>query len=311
MPHNSLLAMFRDTAERHPSAPALAAKVEGAYRPLTYGEAAAQVRRFGAALVRLGLAPGDRVALFCENRPEWAIADLGTYAAGGVVVPVYATLPLPQVEHIVRDSGARVLVASGPERAEAAVQLKAQVPALEHVLVVDAPAVEGTVSFADLLAHEPDAEAAAESDRRAAALTPETLATLVYTSGTTGEPKGAMLTHGNILANLSDADDVLRIDEKDVFLSFLPLCHIFERMAGYYLALRNGSAIYFAESVYTVARNLTEVRPTLMMSVPRLFENMQARVLDAAEKAPPVQRRLFHWALEVGREHSEYRLKHL
>ncbi|NLC57334.1 MAG: long-chain fatty acid--CoA ligase [Armatimonadetes bacterium] len=309
MEQNSLVAMFFRTGERHPEATAFAAKVDGKYQPISYADAAERVRRIAAALVKLGVQPGDRVALMSENRPEWALTDLGTLAAGAVLVPLYATLPSAQAEYILRDCGARVLCVGGKDRLKMARELRERIPTLEHLVAFDGETLPGEYCLETLAALGVDAEATAEAERRTAALTRETLATIVYTSGTTGEPKGAMLTHGNILANLEGADRVLHISERDVFLSFLPLSHIFERMAGYYLALRNGAAIYYAESIFSVARNLEEVRPTLMMSVPRLFENMQQRILETAAKAPPLQRRLFDWALSVAMARCRTRLE--
>jgi long-chain acyl-CoA synthetase len=307
--YSSLLEMFFRVAKRHPTETALAAKADGRYQQHSYAAVEAQVRRLGAALVHLGVQAGDRVALMSENRPEWALTDLATYAAGGVVVPLYSTLPPPQVEYILRDSGACVFVVSGKERIESALALRGRLPNLRHIIAIGEDAPEGTIALDSLLAQPADPASEAESERRSGALNRDVLATIVYTSGTTGEPKGAMLTHGNILANLEGIDPVFRLDENDDFLSFLPLSHIFERTAGYYLAIRNASAIYYAESVFTVAKNLEEVRPTIMMSVPRLYENIQQRILDAASKAPPLQRRLFEWALQVGYERSRCRLE--
>ena len=262
MPQQSLIESFLRTADRHRNRVALAAKVDGEYRPSTYAETAERVRRLGAHLIGMGVQPGDRVALFSDNRPEWAISDLGTLAAGAVLVPLYATLPAPQVEYILRDSGARVLIVTGQKRLEIALSVRANLPDLEQIIVIDAPAPEGTHAFEALL--EEDApEYRAESERRVAALGEADLATIVYTSGTTGEPKGAMLTHGNLLCNVGAMRAVLSLTPSDIFLSFLPLSHIFERSCGSYLPLTTGAAVYYAESLFTVAKNLEEVRPTI------------------------------------------------
>ena len=310
MQYPSLVTMFLGTAARYPDRTALAARAGGEYQTATYAATAESVRRLGASLVRLGVRPGDRVALFSENRPEWALADLAAYTAGAIIVPLYATLPGPQAEYILADSGASMLVVAGEKQTAIAQALQPRLPGIRHIIAAGAPAPEGMHAFDALAAEEPAAEETAECDRRVAALTRDDIATIVYTSGTTGDPKGALLSHGNILANLEGAARVLNIMPDDIFLSFLPLSHIFERMAGYYLALRNGAAIYYAESIFTVARDLETVRPTLLMSVPRLYENMQQRILDAAAKAPPKQRRLIDWALRTGHERSRCRLEH-
>mgnify|MGYP001212211907 CR=1 FL=1 len=310
MQHASLIQLFLEAAAGHRDRVALAAKADGEYRPQSYAAVAEQVKRLGAHLVGMGVQPGDRVALFSENRPEWAITDLGTLAAGAVLVPLYSTLPGPQVEYILRDSGARVLIVSDQKRLDIACSVRESLPDLKEIIVIGAPAPDGMHAFQSLVEQEAGAEERAEVERRVAAQTGDDLATIVYTSGTTGEPKGAMLTHGSIAANVNAMRPVINVVPTDVFLSFLPLSHIFERTCGSYLALTSGSAVYYAESIFTVAKNLQEARPTLMMSVPRLYENMQQKMLDAASKAKPIQRALFHWALRVGYECTRRRLKH-
>ncbi|MBI4577894.1 MAG: long-chain fatty acid--CoA ligase [Planctomycetes bacterium] len=264
-------------------------------------------------LVDLGVEPRDRVAILSENRPEWAVADFGCLLAGATSVPIYATNPPEQVEWILKDSGARAVLVSGDVQLRKVMKVRAVLPALGQVIVIDAvpPTREGDLPILSLAQLQErgrravaggDPDAAERLAQRAEGVLEEDLATIIYTSGTTGNPKGVMLTHRNLVSNVKAARQVISITEGDTSLSFLPLSHVFERTVGYYLMLEAGATIAYAESVDAVPRNLTEVRPTVMCSVPRLYEKMHARIQEAIASAPAVRRKLFAWALGVGRE---------
>lgn len=297
---------FQETVARHPDQTALMHKEAGSYRSRTYAALGEQVRDFALGLEQLGVGPGDRVALLSGNRPEWAITDLAVLSLGAVTTPVYPTLPETQVRYIVADSGATLIVVEDEKQWRKVAAVRDELPQLQRVVMIAAPPSEaagaGVLAFADVTAMgRASQNAAAEFERRWRAVSPDDLASIIYTSGTTGDPKGAMLTHANFMTNAISAARLIDIGPGDVFLSFLPLSHIFERLGGHYLPLMQGAAIAYAESVFTVQQNMLEVRPTLMMSVPRLYEAMQARILDTVAKAKPLKRRLFHWALRVGR----------
>lgn len=305
--------LFFGAIEEHDRADALQVKVGGRYQPISSRELAERVRHLALGLEALGLAPGDRVGLLSENRPEWAIADYACATSGVVDVPLYPNLPADQACYILRDSGAVALFVSDAAQEEKLAPERAELPALRTVITF----ADRRGACADHTLHEveemgaarDDAEGALRYRRRAEAVRPEDLLTLIYTSGTTGAPKGVMLTHDNLSCNVRASAAVIPFRTgADVALSFLPLSHIFERMAGHYLMLHVGCSIAYAESIETVPANLLEVRPTLVLSVPRLYEKMYARVLENAAAGGVVKRAIFRWARAVGERWADVRL---
>jgi long-chain acyl-CoA synthetase len=314
IPRGTLTQLFYDAVDRHGDKPAAVAckPPGGAWRSQTHRELAEKVRRTGLALKRLGVRRGDRVAILSENRPGWLIADFACLAIGASDVPIYPTLPPTQIRYILADSGAvAIFVSTAPQLAKLQ-QIRAELPALRQVIGMDPDATgPGVMGLADLYAMGAEAEASGGADRfdaEARMAGPDDVATIIYTSGTTGDPKGVMLTHDNIWSNVTSALQVFSIGPTDSTLSFLPLSHIFERMAGHYLMFYAGATIHYAESVDTVPANLIEVRPTIVTSVPRLYEKMYARVLENALAGGPIKKRIFFWAKEVGERWAEYAL---
>jgi long-chain acyl-CoA synthetase len=289
-------------------------KRDGAWRGISSEEFRRAVEEVSMGLRALGLEKGDKVAILSENRPEWAWADLAVMAAGAVDVPIYSTLTASQVLYILNDSEARIVFVSTAAQARKIAEVQGRAPRLQHVirfedglefpagiLALDEVRARGR----EALAREPKAVR-----EQAALVRPDDLATLIYTSGTTGEPKGVMLLHSNIVSNVMAASKVLAdLGPQDTCLSFLPLCHIFERMAGYYLMVHAGATIAYAESVEKVPDNMGEVRPTLMCSVPRLYEKMYARVHEKVAADPPLRQKIFAWAVGVGREAFRHRVE--
>jgi len=297
----TIAAIYRVATETHGRQDAFRVKREGAWTNVSGGELGVMGREIGLGLVALGCKPGDRVALLSETRLEWAAVDMGVLCAGLVSVPIYPTLPESTVEFLLQDSGAKALVASTPEQAAKVAAFRKTAPDFP-VVVMDGPAPPGTLSLEDLRERGRKlGEAEPELfSRRWAAVGPENLATLIYTSGTTGPPKGVMLTHGNIASNVSASLQVLPLQATDRCVSFLPLSHIFERMAGLYCMLVSGACIAYAESVDTVVADMREIHPTVLMSTPRLYEKIYARTLDTANRGGPVKKTLFHLARTVG-----------
>ncbi|MDQ2939821.1 MAG: AMP-binding protein, partial [Actinomycetota bacterium] len=283
-------------------------KVGGTFQPISTAEVVDRVQRLAKALRELGVARGDRVALMADNGPHWPVVDFATLCMGGVLVPIYPTLLPEGAAYIVNDSGAKVLFVQGEARMQSLVALKSEMPNLQHVVRVDGAAgVEGLTTLEALLARGAGVAAAAfEAEAKKAQ--PDDLATFIYTSGTTGNPKGVMLSHGNIASNVSDGLECIAILPEYTALSFLPLSHSFERTVDYIYFCR-GATIAYAESVATVPQNLTEVRPHVFVSVPRVYEKFQSRVLDNVAQAPAWRQRLFQWALALGREALPWRLK--
>ena len=304
-------ALFFQAIEQHNLPNAYVRKIDGTWKPLSHATVLERVRRVALGLRQLGIVRGDRVGLLSENRPEWAIADFACTCSGVVDVPVYPTLPAEQIPFILNDSGAKAIFVSTALQAQKIAAIRAEVPGLQWVIGFDGTKADGCdMTLAELEAvgaqHDHDA-AAAQFKADALTVQPDDLLTLIYTSGTTGNPKGVMLTHDNVYSNCVATRNAIPLAGGDVALSFLPLSHIFERMGDYYL-FANGVTIAYAESIDTVPINMQEVRPTLMMSVPRLYEKIYARVLENAVAAGGLKARIFFWARAVGERWADQKL---
>jgi long-chain acyl-CoA synthetase len=298
----TLNAVFFATARSFDRADAALAYREGRWQPVGRRELTDRVRRIALGLGAVGIRPGDRVAIISENRPEWAMADWACLTSGVTDVPIYPTLPAEQIPYLLNDSGAVAIFTSTPEQTEKIATVRKRAPALRTVISFDDAArrhADLTLAELEEKGRALDSPArAAEWERQALAIPATEAATVIYTSGTTGEPKGVVLTHANFHFELEALRDVLPVDSNDVALSFLPLSHVFQRVADYYLAAR-GTAIAYVESIDRVAAALQEVRPTIACSVPRLYEKMYARVLDAALGGSPIRKQIFYWARRV------------
>ena len=305
----TLTNLFFEGAERFDKPDALQVKIDGRYQPISHRTVVERVRRTALGLRALGLVRGDRVGILSNNRPEWAIVDFGSLTAQLTDVPIYPTLPAEQVEYILRDSGAAAIFVSDAAQLAKVAEVRARVPGLRHVITF-APTRDGgaDLTLAELEERGKTAEtpeAIAKYRRDALEVQPHELATIIYTSGTTGPPKGVMLTHDNLFSNVEASRQVLPFKPNEISLSFLPLSHIFERMAGHYLMFSVGASIAYAESHETVPANLLDVRPSFVLSVPRLYEKFYARVLENALAAGGLKRRIFFWARGVAERWSE------
>ncbi len=301
--------LFLLAVERFAAKPAaLRYKQGGRWQSHSHAELRDRVLHASLGFRELGLAPGDRIAILSENRPEWAVVDYASLLMRAADVPLYPTLPPKHIEYILRDSGAAAICVSGAAQLAKIREIRPSLPALRSVIAFDRD-VRGpdVLPFADLVSCGRKAlprYAAWEAEARE--VRPDDLATIIYTSGTTGDPKGVMLTHGNITSNVVSSLTAFTIDGQDETLSFLPLSHIFERMAGHYLMLYAGATIAYATSADTVAAEMAEVHPTVMTAVPRFYEKVFGRVLDSALSGSPVKRRLFLWARKSGETWGEY-----
>ena len=291
--------MFAETVETHGNKPALAHKPKGGtYQDITYNEFGESADAFCKGLSTLGVEKGDRVAILSENRPEWAISDFGILKAGAVNVPMFSTLTAAQVAYILNDSGSKIICVSTKSQLEKVTAIREDVPSLERIIIYDdleAEAPEAVSQFVDVcrLGKETDTNLDIDIDE-------EDIATIIYTSGTTGNPKGVMITHANFLSNYHAAKSLVDVGDTDVLLSFLPLSHVFERLGGHYVPIFSGAKIAYAESTFTVAQNMQEVSPTVMLSVPRLYETMHDRVLRAVQAGSSLKQKIFHWGVSVG-----------
>ena len=292
----TLISMFEAAIQQHGNKPALAHKPRGGtYQDISYIELGESVDAFSKGLNALGVQKNDRVAILSENRPEWAISDFGILKTGAVNAPMFSTLTAAQVGYILKDSGARIICVSTEKQLEKCLSIRDEVPTLEQIIIFDAiegETPDGVIHFAEVCELTGD-----EID---SGLREDDVATIIYTSGTTGNPKGVMLTHTNFISNLQACKSLIDVSETDVLLSFLPLSHVFERLGGHYVPLFSGAKVAYAESTFTVAQNMQEIAPTVMLSVPRLYETMHERILRAVQEGSPLKQKIFHWGVSVG-----------
>ncbi len=282
---------------------ALREKIDGSYVDISWQSMADNIFLFARSLRALGIKEKDRVAIMSPNCPEWVYADLGTLSCAAISVPVYHTEGIDTLKHIVNDSGSRILFIASQLLAKDVVEQWGELTGLEKVILLDGrldhPDILSLEEFKGLAESVPDGVVKQLLDSGSG----DDLATLVYTSGTTGVPKGVMLTHNNILSNIDACSQLYDIRESDSCLSFLPLSHIFERMAGYYFMLSKGVTIAYAENIDSVPLNLSEIQPQIVISVPRLYEKMFARVMERVLAGPWVRKQIFFTALKIGQAH--------
>ncbi|MDP7110984.1 MAG: long-chain fatty acid--CoA ligase, partial [Myxococcota bacterium] len=281
---------------------ALRSKVGGRWESLSYTQWEEKVRALAAVLAD-DVAPGDTVALMAENCPEWTFVDLAVLSLGGILAPIYPTSTPADVAYIVNDAGASQLVVSDAAQLERVLALRdaGEIDGVERFVVIediaDPPA--GVVTLGALL-EQGRGMGRSVVDERCESMDPESMATLIYTSGTTGVPKGVMLSHRNFISNIHAAFNRLGEERfrETLFLSFLPLSHSLERTCGYYMALRVGGTIAYAESIEKLVANMAEVQPTVLISVPRIYEKVYAKVRSRASSG--FKKSVFEWALRIG-----------
>ena len=281
------------------------------YKTIRWSEVEEDVKAIASYLIDQGIQMEDRVAILSENRYEWAVVDLAIQMVGAINVSLYATLPPKQCEFILKDSGAKLFFVSTGIQLKKAVEVFDACDDLTQVIAFDEPKVQkyiekDYVKLFDTVCtagSKAEPQHSKELKNRVKSISPEDVATLIYTSGTTGQPKGAMLTHRNIVSNVKAAHEAISINDSDRCLSFLPLCHSFERTGGYYAMIAGGAEIYYAESVDTVARNMLEAHPSIVVSVPRLFEKIYNLVTKNVQQGSAIQQSIFNWALSVGEKY--------
>jgi long-chain acyl-CoA synthetase len=308
----TLTALFFDAVEKYRMPNALQVRVGQSYTPISHDTILQRVRRVALGLADLGVRRGDRVGVLSENRPEWAVADYACLTSGVIDVPIYPSLPAEQIPYLLQDSGAVAVFISTPAQAEKIAAIRAQLPALRHVIAFDDVGSKADLTLAQL---EERGRAADTPERAAAwrtgahAAKPDDLATIIYTSGTTGQPKGVMLTHDNLYSNVIASSRALPFGHAlgDVSLSFLPLSHVLQRM-GDYMFFHTGTSIAYVDSFDLVPVAMGQVRPTLAVSVPRLYEKMYARVLENALAGGAIKKRIFFWAKGVAERWADEKL---
>jgi long-chain acyl-CoA synthetase len=299
----TLVELFRHAVSRERNL--LNYKKDGYWRRVSSRELESQVRAVAMGLHALDVKVGDRVGILSENRVEWTLADLGVINCGALDAPIYATQSPKQVAYILNDAGVEVLFISNQAQYDRVRDALVNCPKLRVIISFDpivAPAAS-VMSFDDLLARgrAADHEEPGLYETMREIVTPESLATLIYTSGTTGDPKGVMLTHANLVSNTLANFQNSELNEGEVALTFLPFSHILERTT-IYMYLYAGVSVHYAESVETVARDMVEVRPHFMTSVPRLFEKVQARAMEKAEEKGERRAAIARWAVDVAKQ---------
>jgi long-chain acyl-CoA synthetase len=301
--------LFLNTIKSYPKNDLMLYKKEGRYVPISTDEFSRRVRYFSLGLKDLGLHPGDKLVILSENRPEWVMTDLSNLCLGGITVPIYTSLVPEQIKYIIDNSDAKIVLYSDVGLGSKVEAVKDELSKVTHYITLESQAPDGVITADQVIkrgekihAENPDL-----FNRAASEVKPDDVASIIYTSGTTGLPKGVMLTHRNFVSNVISATEVIDFTHEDTVLSFLPLSHSFERMVTF-CYLYKGCSIAYAESIDTVAQNLLEVRPQIMVSVPRVFEKIYAKVMDNVLASPPLKRKIFFWATKVGRDYGQKRL---
>ena len=304
----SLPALLRAVAEAQPHRPAQWRRGDDGYLPVTYEQFDARIRSLACGLLLAGVKGGDRVVVLMENIPEWAMVDYAIMSVGAVTVPMYCSFRPQDIAYVLKDCGATLAFTSGGSLLNHLLAAADETRGLKKIYALNPGGVKDARlhALADLHTQAGgNPRDAAELDKRLAGVRRDTLATLVYTSGTTGNPKGVMLSHGNIMANLEVVPRIIRLRDDDMMLSFLPLAHALERTGGHFLPYSFGLSVAFAERPDTVAKNMAEARPTLLITVPRLLEVIRSRMLGQVAQQSLPARLMFNRFLSLGLRRGE------
>ena len=302
----NLSQIFRTQAEKYNNRLAVEKRLGGVWHGWSWREYYDTAKAVGLGLYRLGVRKGDRVALLSENRLEWLAADMGILGIGACTVPVYVTLLAPEVAYIISNSESKVFIAENLIAVRKALDELDKCPTLEKIVVIETEGCDLShpllLSFEELIrtGQTLEREEPGLFERLANDVATEDLATLVYTSGTTGPPKGAMISHGNILAVFEGLDAVVPAYETDVTVPFLPLCHVFERIAGHFYGMKVGVTAHYAQALDTIVEDIKAKRPTIVLAVPRVCEKIYARIVSQVKQQPAWKQRVFAWAGQVG-----------
>ena len=301
----TLAELFLHAARKHDRLNALNFKKDGEWQPISSREMIERAEAIALGLYALGLRKGDKAAILAANSPDWTFADAGCQFAGVIDVPIYTTLSPDSVCYIINDSTTKVFFLENKAAYDRIAAVMPECPSLEKLVFFDSSGIDlvNALSLADLEKMGREQHASGLLDELRSSILPTDIATLIYTSGTTGEPKGVMLTHNNIVSNVIDSGEKYEFTADDVPLSVLPLSHVFERSA-MYLYILNGMAVHYAESVEKVPDNLREVKPTIFVGVPRIFEKVYAKAKLKAAQTGGLKEKIFDWAMGKAREYA-------
>ncbi|MEE8359971.1 MAG: long-chain fatty acid--CoA ligase [Candidatus Omnitrophota bacterium] len=309
---DTIISIVRQRIEAHPKKIALRYKRDRKFKGVSWGELGETITSLGCAFLDLGTRIGDRVAILSENRPEWAYTDLAILSCGAITVPIYPTSTTKEIEYILNDSGAETVFVSTKGNLDKVASIAGQTPLKRIITFQEAPSADPLVMLFDKFLEIGKNKLPLYRDplgERGKAVTQEDLVSIIYTSGSTGAPKGVMLTNKNFVTNCKASADVVRIGPKDRYLSFLPLSHAFEKMAGFYMMLIQGAEITYAQSRETIFEDIKAVHPTMLCGVPRFFEKLYAEILNKVIAGPSLNKNLFFWAHKIGRACLKRRLK--
>jgi len=284
--------------EKYPQAVAFSDKVNGEWKTIDTQTYIDQSNAMSRGLIKAGIQPGDKIAIISNNRSEWHICDIGIQQVGAISVPVYPTISKEDYAFIFNDASIKFCIVANEELFDKVNAIKNEVETLEAIYAFDD--IGGAIDFVELLEASHD-ELDTELEKRKAAIKGEDLVTLIYTSGTTGNPKGVMLTHANIMANIHGSIPRIPVNNKHKALSFLPVCHVYERMLLYLYQIL-GISVYFAENMDTIGDNLKEIKPQVFTAVPRLLEKVYDKIMAKGDALTGVKRKLFFWAVSLGNE---------
>ncbi len=308
MAHDTLASMFWNRVERDGDRAAQRYKADGTWHTLNWRQVGEVVRELATGLLALGRRKDDAIGILSASRAEWVQADFAIFSAGCRTIPIYPTYPPDLIQYLVNDAGVKTLFVEDPGQLAKVLEVQGKMEGLEQIVVMQGYEGEASpriMTWAELRRLGRDNVERLKSDLagRVAEVRPEDIATIVYTSGTTGPPKGVVQTHGNHLGTLESAAKMETITSGDTHLLFLPLAHSFARLESF-LGVHRGLTTAFAENIDKLRDNLPEVKPNFICSVPRVFEKVYAGVLAKAEAGSPIKKKIFHWAVGVGREVS-------
>jgi long-chain acyl-CoA synthetase len=312
---DTLTQMFDSITKKfiNETKPAFLKKINGIWTGLSYKDYRNQVKFFSTGLISMGLKQGDNVALISENRVEWPISDLALLSAKAVVVPIYPSLTAQQMEYILINAGVKYIILSNQFQLNKIKKIKSNVQSLKQIITFNNinDSNEPILNYSEVIKTGEKFCDTNKSyfDKLLTEVKPDDTATIIYTSGTTGEPKGVELSHKNFVSNLKAVASFTEVNEKDLSVSYLPLSHIFERMAGNYFIFGCGATIAYADSIDSVAENLLELKPTVVTTVPRLFEKVYAKILRSISKSSELKQKIFNYSIKIGKKYAETKKK--
>lgn len=310
--YKTIPEIFFEKAKKYGNKTALLYKKEEVYFPISYKELYFKVTSFAGALLKFNVKKGDTIAILSENRPEWLISDFSIMAIGAVVVPLHTTLSPKAIYNVLNHSKSKIAIVSNRDFLNKILLVQKHLKYLEKIIFLEkiTEADKETINM-DVFMWNSVINYSKEGDFNRPFLDIDDICSVIYTSGTTGEPKGVLLTHRNFLSNVEAVLELIPVKENDVFLSFLPLSHTLERTAGHFIPILSGATIAYAESPKTLPQNLKEIRPTVLISVPRIFERFYDTIWDRVNNSSEIKKKIFKWALSQQKGTAKYKIADL